>query len=343
MSKTIKSASQSAALRRSAPLALDTATKGLEIIEAPLRAIVPSLETAHSCRRQIKELAGHYCIFLGDEYGRGPKRPKAASLERAQRVQRTLLLNLPRVAEAAEVFRPIIYEKSPLERELALAMVDFLLEVLGKGKANDAGALLVACANMFNPAMDDINKQLHSRKAMPRHPVILALAVQEWLQTNKWAPSPQELRSTVREIFRRMHNLHYHVEEWLNLLDRADLIVFVQDRSDWESIHAKALTFIEERGAGASKLARELVEYLGECESDCPDEADVRHCLFEKRFEQLDRACQPAALHAEISQGPERNRDGEGDRAMAGERFPEPEPGGGHNVTDLSPSSRLMA
>jgi hypothetical protein len=127
---------------------------------------------------------------------------------------------------------------------MAAKMLSVLFGALSKRKADDTdenpAMLLAACADMFDPMNDFVGENLRLWKPICKHPVVLALAIKKLLATQKFSPSPSELREAIIDVQTRIGVRASWIENWLVWVDRADEIAFTFDRAAWDAAYAGA-------------------------------------------------------------------------------------------------------
>lgn len=155
---------------------------------------------------------------------------------RSARFNHALMLKRAALVRAAHTaLLPVIvpHLAPPVSPDTALTMLSALFGPLGK-KSSDNAALLDACVDMLHPDADVIGDATGLWLPIPKHPLILALAVTKLRNNSVFTPMPAELRREMREANRTVVALANDAERWLNLLRNADRIVFEHDREAWE-------------------------------------------------------------------------------------------------------------
>jgi hypothetical protein len=98
--------------------------------------------------------------------------------------------------------------------------------------------LLASCADLFNPVSDAVGIATGLWKPAPKHPLALAIAIKQLIATSVFSPSPSELREAMKLAQGKVDVLASYAGQWLQLLERADAIVFEFDRPTWDAAYA---------------------------------------------------------------------------------------------------------
>jgi hypothetical protein len=91
---------------------------------------------------------------------------------------------------------------------------------------------------MFSPLSDMIGEATGLWKSVPKHPVILALAIKDLLAKEEWSPEQPKLRAAMKRAREELLSLQFAVGPYFDALDRADEIIFTFDRAAWDRIYA---------------------------------------------------------------------------------------------------------
>jgi hypothetical protein len=131
---------------------------------------------------------------------------------------------------------------APVPKAMALRMLSILFGALAKRKPDDgnAAALLLACADIFDPMGEAIGEITGFWDSVPNHPLVLALAIKRLLATQKFAPAPSEVRAAMADIGASLRmRTAFWLEPWLQAVAERDRLLFEQDRATWQQIYAR--------------------------------------------------------------------------------------------------------
>jgi hypothetical protein len=208
--------------------------------------------------------------LLPDLYlGQGAVTP-GRFLKEAVQVHRT---GLPRFASGKQAYSQlfgvcVMPPARPITQPTALKMIGVAFAGLTKRKdaGGDAALQLAAAADMFSPVTAALGHTTGLWKPVSQHPAILALAVKHLLATSVFAPAPSEIRQAMDEVHARLSMQTGRCDKALDLIGRADEIIFVSDRAKWDAawanvghdVVAALLEYIDEEGLRQAKQA-ELV------------------------------------------------------------------------------------
>jgi hypothetical protein len=215
------------------------AAASLQLINAELSpAVVQALVDADRFRLEVQRenRSGLVSIrnYLGQRYA-----PQQGLLDPAKAFLRAWLPDIERAREASRVLFDIacmpMRSVSPAD---ATAMLQFLFGAMGKRRNEEAAAKLAACADIFSPASNALGSALRLWKPVPRHPVVLAIAVKQLMASKTFEPAEAELREALGKVHQRLQNLQSWTDRWLEKLDYADNTVFTFDRPAWEAAYA---------------------------------------------------------------------------------------------------------
>jgi hypothetical protein len=200
---------------------------GLALINETLTEIAEPLAVAEQSRVMVQRGG---LPFLGEP---------TAFLDAAKVVRAKMLRDVAKVEEARSALMDIVLPpwRNPLTPANAIRMLGVLFGTLTKKKAGDENSamLLACCADIFNPINETIAASTRLWKPVSRHPVVLALAIKKLIATSVFTPPPSELRDAMIEANRRISRLEFWAGEWLDLFDRADLVVWEFDREAWHA------------------------------------------------------------------------------------------------------------
>ncbi len=183
--------------------------------------------------------------------------PLVTDLASARIVRAVLLPNLQSIDAAWRDLADMTTSDRPDEavtEPQALRMLAGLYGALAKRQtdARDGAALLQVTAEMFSET-DTALARVINVEPLPRHPVVLALAVKKLIATKVFAPAPSELRKALLEVRNRIVRLRCDVSPVLEMARAAERLVFQQDREGWR------LPYVS--GDVPSIVAVELVDY----------------------------------------------------------------------------------
>jgi hypothetical protein len=213
--------------------------KAVEIINAPLRYIAPALQTVAQCRAETDALAKE---FETPEWYQFLNRDRStAYLFKAKRRREVMLPRAVQVRQAYDVLSTICEGGQNIDASIALKMLSVLQRVLIKKK--DDPVTLMAFAGLFDQEIDDLGVSLSLWKGVPRHPVVVALAIQRLFHNQVFAPAPAELCSACRTVANRLKDKCRQALWWLNDLSRADIDLFKEAPDEWASLYTRPESF----------------------------------------------------------------------------------------------------
>jgi hypothetical protein len=163
-----------------------------------------------------------------------------AWLEAARPLHARWLNAAPRAAAAERLLLDIHFELSPISQAEASAMLRFLFAAKGRKRGDEAAAKLAACINMFTPTSNALAEVMGLWKPVPRHPLVLALAIQALMAKRLHEPEECELREELATVKQRLDKRGSRVGEWQQTLGYADETVFAFDRPAWDAAYATA-------------------------------------------------------------------------------------------------------
>ena len=207
--------------------------KAVDIINAPLRAIAPTLRVIAQCRPELDELCKEKEKLTFDRAlwdGRGG-RPATVYIKEAKLIREKLLPRAVQVRQAFDVLSSICDGQQNIDAPTALKMLSVLQRVLIKKK--DDPVTLMAFAGLFDQEIDDLGVSLSLWKEVPRHPVVVALAIHRLFHKQVFAPAPAELCSACRVVANSLKNKRRQALWWLDALVRADFALFEQAPDAW--------------------------------------------------------------------------------------------------------------
>lgn len=233
--------------------------KSVEIVNAPLRAIAPALRVAATCRPELDKLwkAEESIVSTNEMLSRKhdetyTKKSKCGGLiassseanymfldlvrlEEARLTRETLLPRFVEVRRAYDVLSSVCDGEQDIDAPTALKMLSVLHRVLQKKK--DDPVSLMAFASLFDPDVDSVGVSLNLWKEVPRHPVIVALAVQYLFHAQVFTPTPAELCDACRNVGGRLKARYRDTMQWMHQLSKADAELFETVRDEWASIY----------------------------------------------------------------------------------------------------------
>jgi hypothetical protein len=208
---------------------------GSTLINDTLAHHAEPLRIADECRRQLQQGVDTY---LGGERGE----LEAKFLDRAKVIHSRLLRDVAMVDAAHSQLLSVLIPpfRFPLTHVQATAMLGVLFGTLSKKRADDENSamLLASCADLFNPVSDAVGIATGLWKPAPKHPLALAIAIKQLIATSVFSPSPSELREAMKLAQGKVDVLASYAGQWLQLLERADAIVFEFDRPTWDAAYA---------------------------------------------------------------------------------------------------------
>jgi hypothetical protein len=145
-------------------------------------------------------------------------------------------------------------------------MLSVLFAALGKKKGDEGAMLLVACADMFSATNEAIGHATGLWKPISRHPLVLALAIKKLIATAVFT-SCAELREAMNEVRGTLEMRKWAMEYIVDLIERADEIVFVGDRAAWDAAYADV----------GSDVVKAMLGWVEMQESPYTDDDDVDH------------------------------------------------------------------
>jgi hypothetical protein len=220
----------SALARTTAKQTSVAAAAGLALINKALNdEVVQAIVDADQFRAEMRTPE-----YLGEE---GDER--AAWLRPAKPLHRRCLRNAPRALEVAHVLGDLIWFRPrwQITQSEASQMLTYLFAAMGKRRGDDTTAKLLACADIFSPSSNALGAALDLWAPTPRHPAILALAIRQLMAAKVHEPAESELREALATVKQTIANQHHWVTQWLDVLERADRIVFRFDRPAWDAAY----------------------------------------------------------------------------------------------------------
>ena len=134
------------------------------------------------------------------------------------------------ITQAIEQFESIIKPdpKDEVDPTLAAAMVKGLFNaIVGKKKSEEDQVKQEACIAMFNPVIGAIGVATGSWREVPRHPVVLSLAINSMIyKTQIYSPAPLELAQACRREHAQLCKQLGYMQNLIEDLDRAQQILF---------------------------------------------------------------------------------------------------------------------
>jgi len=160
------------------------------------------------------------------------------SVDTARKIHHGFLSALVEMDRACKTLQQVTSGHPPVDRATALSMLNVLFAAIGKRKSDEESALLLAAASdMFNP-VNDILGCITGVEKINRHPLVLAIAVKTLIATAKFT-SCAELREAMAKVERDIRTSAWHLEVMTGAIDRADAMLFEQDRATWDELHAR--------------------------------------------------------------------------------------------------------
>jgi hypothetical protein len=199
---------------------------GNAALAEPIADIAPALAIANQCRRQLDqiqiELRELSWWSIGKDVGR------------ARRVHQ-LLPYVADVDAARRALSDVLHPCEPITYRQAVEMLNALVGTMSRKRADDTETMLANCANLFSPQSDVVAKTTRLWRPVNRHPAVLALAIERLFHLTTFMPAPRELLASMETVQQTLAGLLRNVERWLELINRADEIMFAVDPRRWKA------------------------------------------------------------------------------------------------------------
>ena len=161
-----------------------------------------------------------------------------AWLDDARRLHARWLNAAPRANAAFRLWFDVDLESPPISLAEASAMLRFLFAAKGRKRGDEAMAKLAACIDIFTPASNALAEAMGLWKPVPRHPLVLALAIKALMAKRLHEPEECELREELATVKERLDKRAARVSGWQQTLKHADQTVFALDRAAWDAAYA---------------------------------------------------------------------------------------------------------
>jgi len=129
----------------------------------------------------------------------------------------------------------------PVSYDMAMEMLGVLYGALSKRKKDEDATAMMACADLFNPIDSILGESTGLWQPVPKHPLILALAVKARIAKSPFV-SPSELREEMIAVQKKLRLLFNGLERSLEWLRKADRYLFDHDRAAWEAAYTRVGT-----------------------------------------------------------------------------------------------------
>jgi hypothetical protein len=180
----------------------------IAVIDTPLRRLAPVLEFVASCAREYDALQ---TALRQASYGEETHLLLYSERDKlfGNRQRKVLDFLLPRLFELDEAFcmlQSIVHGKEGISAAVALQMLSVLCAGTSKKRNDDPNTetFMLSCAQLFDPAIDSIALGTGLWKPVPRHPVVVALAIRKLMAGNVFAPTQSELADACRRVAFRL-------------------------------------------------------------------------------------------------------------------------------------------
>jgi hypothetical protein len=166
---------------------------------------------------------------------------RTRSIVASKTVHQMLLRYAPAIEEALERLGEITDpdEEALIKPKLAAQLVHTLFNaVVGKKRTDEDEEKLQACLLLFDPTVNDIGPATGLWREVPRHPVVVALAVLDLINKQVFSPAASELASACRRAHNRLSRQYQYMETIIKRLQCAEEILFDYARDEWAAIYA---------------------------------------------------------------------------------------------------------
>jgi hypothetical protein len=217
--------------------------------------------------------------FLGER-----REIRAGFLDRAKPLHSGYLREFPVAMVVDERLSRIISPppSAHLTEDEATAMLAFLFGATGKRFNGEILIKLMSCASVFSDRSIALGSALSLWEPVPRHPVILALAIESLKAEQIYEPQEPELRAALTKLYERFSWRAWWVEQWISLFERADEIVFTFDRPAWDAAYAEL----------DSRAPQAMLAQLKNIDEDGCDEDDLPFVPPTPRWQALQKLYQ---------------------------------------------------
>lgn len=202
------------------------------LIQASLRPLDATFRFAGWCealRRKGTVTGGLYSHYDTDSVARATAGVRLSAIDDAKKVHQILSPVAVQITQAIKQFESIIKPdpKDEIDPTLAAAMVKGLFNaIVGKKKSEEDQVKQEACTAMFNPMIAAIGVATGSWREVPRHPVVLSLAINSMIyKTQVFSPAPLELAQACRREHAQLCKQLGYMQTLIEDLDRAQEIL----------------------------------------------------------------------------------------------------------------------
>jgi hypothetical protein len=206
------------------------AAVGLALINDILDAdVVQALSDAKQMTEVVQE-APTVCYYDG--------RIGETWLDNARPLHARWLKAALRAETAADLLYDVAFPRSPITPAEAGAMLRYLFAAKGKKRGDEARAKLASCIEIFSDRSNALGEATGLWKSVPRHRLVLALAIKQLMAKALYEPEECELREALATVKQRLSTLGRWASEWRQRLKCVDQTVFRFDRPAWDAAYA---------------------------------------------------------------------------------------------------------
>ena len=211
------------------------------------------------------------------------------------------LPDFARADAAADAFCSMLVmpPEVPLSQPMAIEMLSVLYGTLSKRKKDEDETAMLACAELFNPVNNVIGESTGLWEPVSTRPIVLALAVKARIAKSPFVAA-SELREEMRKVEYKLHTLYHNVKKWLELMRKADEILFEYDRAAWDAAYARV----------GRDVVRAMLGMEDGWENECDDGEESPLLPYWRALDDLLKAKKPPPQHiaAAPKPPPERKR-----------------------------------
>jgi hypothetical protein len=199
---------------------------GMLVISEALSNFVEPIGVAGCCASEWHELE-RYRLWVTEDVAN----------ERRKALHARLLPNSGQAHNASHAFQILrLPPDEPVTHLMAIQMLGVLYGTLGKRRKNEDETAILACADLFNPDDEVLGKATGLWKPVPKHPLILALAIKTRIAKSPFV-SPSELRDEMMNVQEKLMSLDRGLDHWLEWMRTTDRHLFAHDRVAWEAAY----------------------------------------------------------------------------------------------------------
>jgi|RhiMethySRZTD1v2_1073278.scaffolds.fasta_scaffold295963_2 hypothetical protein len=212
----------------------------VERINKPLRIIAPALRVAASCYAHEKSLRKQFEKL----YFSAPVPTAHLPYVRIEEAKLYRTAMLPRAIEVRQAWNMLDAIRSggqSIDTPTVMKMLSVLLKTLAKKK--DAAVdpmVLMSYASLFDEDIDSLGSSLNLWEEVPRHPVVVALAIQYLFHKQIFSPVPAELCNACRRVGEMLRQRRRQAAGWLVRLSEEDAYLFTHARDEWDAYYQDA-------------------------------------------------------------------------------------------------------